>query len=321
MATLFIAGAGCSFGTLHGHECLRPPIAKDFVRDLKHRVPTWASEYPEIKKVVDHLNESQECIGLEELWTCIDLHAKFLEAFPIGWNPRGPVVQELKRILVRMYGRACDELADRIAVTDGCTVVEKVAKVIEDGDTLISFNYDTVIERIVRNLSNRQLLHGKDLRPGTVRFAKPHGSASWSIQELGYRVTDGEPLWDSMSEDDVKRGVKDPLLLGAVPLKSELVFEVQEYYHARRVFEVILEQWRTLANAVATADRIVVLGYSFPKEDAYGRFFFREGMAMRQGRPLEVEVYSRSMDGQALFAVFPTAGSICSKGKVTPAAT
>jgi hypothetical protein len=289
-------------------------------------VPTWASDYPEISKVVEHLkrtghHESQDYIGLEELWTSIDLHAKFPEAFPIPWDPRGPVVRELKRILVRMYGCACDRLSDRIAVTDGCTVVGRVAKVIKDGDTLVSFNYDTVIERIVRNLSNRQLRHGKNLRPGTIRFAKPHGSASWPTRELDSRVTDGEPLWDSVSEDDVQRGYRDPLLLGAVPLKSELIFEVQEYYRARRVFEVIREQWRTLADAVATADRIVVLGYSFPKEDAYGRFFFREGMTMREGRPLEVEVYSRSMDDQGLRSVFPKASSICFQGKVTAAAT
>jgi len=35
MATLFIAGAGCSRGTLDRYKCIRPPIAKDFVTDLK----------------------------------------------------------------------------------------------------------------------------------------------------------------------------------------------------------------------------------------------------------------------------------------------
>ena len=69
MATLFIAGAGCSRGTLEAHECLRPPIAKDFVTDLKTRVPDWASEYPAIKKVVEHLEKTGQHVGLEELWT------------------------------------------------------------------------------------------------------------------------------------------------------------------------------------------------------------------------------------------------------------
>ena len=299
MSTVFIAGAGCSRGTLDGHECLRPPIAKDFVTDLKSRVPEWAVEYPEISKVVEYLKKTTQHIGLEELWTCIDLHAKFPEAFPIPWTPRGQVVWELKRLLVRLYGRTCDALADDVSESD-CSTVAAIARRIETGDSLISFNYDTVVERVVKNLSGKMLRHGKDLRPGTIRFAKPHGSASWIIRNLNYRLSDGEPIWDSVTEADVKLGT-DPLLLGAVPLKSELIFEVQEYYRAIRVFEVIREQWRTLANAVATAERIVVLGYSFPKEDTYGRFFFREGMSMRTplDLPLHVDFYSLSGDQKA----------------------
>jgi hypothetical protein len=319
--TVFIAGAGCSRGTLDGNECLRPPTAKDFVTDLKSRVPEWAGEYPEISKVVKHLERTPQHVGLEELWTCIDLHAKFPEAFPVLWEPRGPVVRELKSLLVRMYGSSCDELADKVSSTDPCTVAT-IAKEIQAGDSLISFNYDTVIERIVRHLSTTELRHGKDLRPGTIRFAKPHGSASWPIGSLNYRLTDGEPMWDSLHHADVKNhGGPDPLLLGAVPLKSELIFEVQEYYGARPVFEVIREQWRTVANAVGTAERIVVLGYSFPKEDTYGRFFFREGMTMRNSDlPLQVDFYNRSGDQSAIQDVFPKANPICFKGPVTPAA-
>ena len=185
MPTVFIAGAGCSRGTLDGHECLRPPIAKDFVTDLKSRVPDWAVEYPGISKVVEHIEKTTQDVGLEELWTCIDLHAKFPEAFPISWEPRGPVVRELKSLLVRMYGSSCDQLADMVSSTDPCTVAT-IAREIQAGDSLISFNYDTVIERIVRRLSTTELRHGKDLKSGTIRFASrmdrlPGRLDSWTI--------------------------------------------------------------------------------------------------------------------------------------------
>jgi hypothetical protein len=322
VSTVFIAGAGCSLGTLYGHECLRPPIAKDFVTELKSRVPGWALEYPEISKVIEHLKKTSSNIGLEELWTCIDLHAKFPGAFPISWDSRGPVVRQLKSALVQVYGRPCDQLASKVSKSDSCTAV-KIATEINAGDTLASFNYDTVIERIVGGLSNKELRHGKDLKAGTIRFAKPHGSASWAIGSLDYQVTDGGPVLESLDQVEVNKPCgPDPLMLGAVPLKSELIFEVQEYYRASRVFEVIREQWRTLANAVATAERIVVLGYSFPKEDTYGRFFFREGMSMRTplDLPLRVDFYSRSGDQKVILEVFPTAKPICFKGPVTPAA-
>ena len=64
---VFIAGAGCSRDTLDGNECLRPPTAKDFVTDLNSRVPEWAGEYPEISKVVKHLERTPQYVGLEEL--------------------------------------------------------------------------------------------------------------------------------------------------------------------------------------------------------------------------------------------------------------
>jgi hypothetical protein len=185
MPTVYIAGAGCSHGMFDGHPCC-PPIAKDFITHLKEPVPGWASNYPEIKKVIDHLEKTSGHIGLEEVWTCVDLHAKFPEAVPISWEPRRQVVQELKSVLVWMYGRSCDELAEKILPSHECPVA-MLTKEMPAGDTLISFNYDTVVERVVKKISGKTLRHGKDLRPGTIRFAKPHGSASWAIASLDSR--------------------------------------------------------------------------------------------------------------------------------------
>jgi hypothetical protein len=317
MGTLFIVGSGCSRGTLGGNaDC--PPVAQDFVKELEARA-RWMSDYPELSKVIAHLRRTHDNVGLEELWTCIDLHTKFPEVFPISWKPRG-VITELKSALVRMYGRHCDQLSERIPPSDTCTIVAEVANKIQAGDTLVSFNYDTLIERVVKNIGSVPMRHGMHLEPGTIRFAKPHGSTSWSIQDLGYSVTNGAPIVDSLGHEEVENGV-DPLLLGAVPLKSELIFEVQEYYRSRRVFEVVREHWRTVAKAVATATRIVVLGYSFPKEDIYGRFFFHEGNSMRNDE-LSLSIDAFSLSDEIVTTVkklFPMASSICFKGPVTAA--
>lgn len=319
VATLFIAGSGCSAGTLGGNAGC-PPVAKNFVKVLEARGMT---DYPELSNVIKHLRRTHENVGLEELWTCIDLHAKFPGAFPISWTPRGPVIAELKSALVQMYGGHCDQLSQGILRSDACTIVEEVANKIQAGDTLVSFNYDTLIERVVKNIASVPLRHGIHLEPGTIRFAKPHGSTSWSIRDLGYSVTNGGPIVDSLGHEAVRKFWPnvDPLLLGAVPLKSELIFEVQEYYRSHRVFEVVREHWRTLAKAVETATRIVVLGYSFPKEDIYGRFFFNEGISMRNdGLSLGIDVFNLSNEiVTSMKELFPKASSICFKGPVTAA--
>jgi len=312
LATLYIAGAGFSYGTLQGHHA-HPPIARDFLQELCRRSPSWEIEFPNLKLVADYLAGTH--VGLEEIWTCIDFHAKFPFAFPIPWiKPRGPVVGELKSALLRLYGRNCDALAERLASDPdaNCTAV-RIAREVRAGDTVVSFNYDTVFERLIRRFSGVRLRHGMRLVADTIRFAKPHGSASWPIGDLRYELTQGDAVLDSCAEGE------DPLLLGAVPIKSELIFEVAERYN-RRVFEVILEQWRTLSAAMSQVDRVVVLGYRFPPEDTYGRGFFREGLKQRPPSVgYQVDVYNRDADLQLVHAVFPSATSICFRGPMTAA--
>jgi len=111
--------------------------------------------------------------------------------------------------------------------------------------------------------------------------------------------------------------------LGAVPIKSELIQEVQEWHTVPIVFNVIRAQWRAVQSAISDANKLVVLGYSFPPEDTYGRFFFREGMLARQGRLLRVEYYAmrQSADkiGASILEALPGELHIKYQGKVTPA--
>jgi hypothetical protein len=320
MRTAYFVGAGSSYGTPKDHPFAFPPLARDFGSVLTSRAPDWLNKYPELAKVAEHLGTALPKVGLEEIWTCIDYHAKFDGAFKINWN-RGQVVRELKNALVVLYGRKCDEEAANLSITSSYAL-GRIVQEMKPGDTLVSFNYDTLVERLARK-QGITLLHGCGLPPeGVVRFAKPHGSASWNLYSLGHDLTDGPPAVVSLDPGDAMTGRVDPLLLGAVPIKSELIVEVQCYYHAHRVFEVILRQWRAIADAVRDADRIVVLGYSFPKEDAYGRFFFHEAFRERS-KPLRVEYYElpdkKEQAACSITSAFP--GGLCIQymGEVEPA--
>ena len=104
---------------------------------------------------------------------------------------------------------------------------------------------------------------------------------------------DGKPVLTSLNPTDVLKETArvDPLLLGAVPIKSELIDEVQCFYGTHRVHDVVLAHWRAVADAVRDAEGIIVLGYSFPKEDAYGRFFLREALRERSRPILRFEIF------------------------------
>jgi hypothetical protein len=237
-------------------------------------------------------------------------------------------VPELKRALLQLYGSTCDDAAKSLRLSNRYTL-GSVLKQIEAGDTLISFNYDTLVERLfMKRKNSHRLLHcSGPPGNGVVRFAKPHGSSSWNLRDLGHDLTDGTPAIRSLDQVDANT---EPLLLGAVPIKSELIIEVQCHYCTHRVFEVVLHHWRAVADAVRDADRLVVLGYSFPKEDAYGRFFFREAMRERQSiasssdrPPLRVEYYEVPERAEqaacSICAAFPGELNIQYQGRVTAA--
>ena len=290
-----------------------------------------------LARVADHLGTDLRHVTLEPIWTCIDYHAKFQPAFRPDWVPRGKVVAELKSAILRLCGSKCDEVAERLALQrprrlglfhDNTFTLSRIVHQITPGDTLISFNYDTLVERLVLKRKGLSLRHScASAANGIVRFAKPHGSASWNLHRLSSDVLDGPPLLESLCAVQAKEHPDkfDPLVLGAVPIKSELIREVQQHFGTEALFEVILQQWRAVVDAIRDAERIVVLGYSFPKEDTYGRFFFREAMRDRGRRRLRVDFYQKRKYSKetacSIKDAFPgvSKSDIHFNGEVTPA--
>jgi hypothetical protein len=272
----FLLGAGASRGTF---GAFRVPVAAEFGRALATLDPRWAKRYPALRLVVEHLGLDPNTWPLEPVWSCIDYYAKLEQALPAGktWQNESP---ELKKALLAVYGRRCDNRANR--ARHNCTLATLFRDELRAGDVLVSFNYDTIAERIARRCGHRLQAVRRDR--GIVALAKPHGSTSWSLDLNSRSVTwstpRGAPLLSSLTARDVDRR-REPLLLGAVPIKSELIWEVQAVHRVPAVFNAIRLQWRAVVEAVRDADTIVVVGYSFPPEDQYGRFLVREGLRLR----------------------------------------
>jgi len=141
MSTAFIIGAGCSAGTLGPDQC---PVAGSFGAILENR--GLGETYPQLGKVAEHLQVPLSKVGLEQIWTCIDYHVKFKGVFSINWSLENAVV-ELKTALLEIYGNPCNIAATGLSLTGEYTL-SKIVNGIEPGDTVISFNYDTLLERL-----------------------------------------------------------------------------------------------------------------------------------------------------------------------------
>jgi hypothetical protein len=283
----FLFGAGASKGSL---ESLVVPIAREFGEVLCQVRPAWRTEYPAILKAIEHLRLNDAAWSLEPVWSCIDWYAKLQGALPLPrpWTNEGP---QIKKALLAVFGTRCDK-ADAQVHRDS-TIAKLLRDEMVPGDVLISFNYDTIAERVAKQ--EGKILWSSPTGGHGIKFAKPHGSTSWTMDlrssSVTYQGTDGHPLLDSLSAADVDCG-REPLLLGAVPIKSELIKEVQACGGTPGIFDAVSVQWRAVVEAIRDASTVVVVGYSFPPEDIYGRFLIQEGLRLRGGRgDLRVEFF------------------------------
>ena len=301
---VFFIGAGASKGTFHSTDTL-VPVAAEFSKALQDINPQWPSHYPALFKIVGHLDLPLANWGLEPVWTCMDYYAKLQKAIPnsLPWTGEHPS-RQMKKALLEVYGKRCDDAADQLPLTDSYTLGQLIKNELNPGDIIISFNYDTIVERLAHRLGGHTLLSvyaQEQNRKKGITLVKPHGSTSWTL-DLNRIINGshqcvisvgehGEVLLDSLESTDVDN-CREPLVLGAVPIKSELIREVQVQLHdgSRPVFDTIIRQWRTVVEAIRDADSVVVVGYSFPQEDRYGRFLLKEGIRLRSSE-LTVEFF------------------------------
>ena len=283
----FLLGAGASRGTF---DDLLVPVASEFGEVLASVNPCWTQDYPALFKVVQHLGLDPGAWALEPVWSCIDYYSKLQPALPLQ-KPWIDESSQIKKALLAVYGRRCDQAV----AGDDSTLACLFRTEMKPGDVLISFNYDTIAERTAVRCGHRLLAAPYDHNDG-VRFAKPHGSTSWTLDLNSRTVTwlssDGAPLLSSLSSADVDCR-REPLVLGAVPIKSELISEVQAHYKVPGVFDAIVTQWRTVVEAVRDAETIFVVGYSFPEEDRYGRFLVGQGIRLRT-TTVKIECFERT---------------------------
>ena len=287
----FLLGAGASRGAFD--ETFPVPVSAEFGKTLASLDPCWKQNFPALLRVVEHLGLDKANWPLEPVWSCIDYYAKLPHALPLP-APWQDGSKQIKKALLLVYGQRCDTAP----IGDKSTLARLLRDDLRAGDTLISFNYDTIAERAALKYGLR-LLGAPYGAPGCVTFAKPHGSTSWTLdlrcpRSVTWQSKEHLPLLDSLQPCDVDCD-KEPLVLGAVPIKSELIREVQERHNVHGVFDAICVQWRVVVEALRDAKTLIVVGYGFPFEDQYGRFLMKEGLHLRDGKShggkLKVELF------------------------------
>jgi hypothetical protein len=118
-------------------------------------------------------------------------------------------------------------------------------------DTIITFNYDLVPEKLADKTNLHVLLPGEELAPGNVApVLKLHGSVNWKLEKGQITVAD---------ELFALHGPGDEIAI-ATPGPSK-----------RSMASAFQHLWTRARSALAKAEAVVFVGYRFPQTDADAR--------------------------------------------------
>ena len=301
--TVYILGAGCSRNYSLEHRSslagLESPLDYDF---FKMASIVLANEPPLSSKLLplknrmkqlfgfdmDNLASSPAIPGLENVATILDLDAK--------QSGNSEVVDLLFDLVSVVIWKALEGPPSDLH--------QRLAKGIEKGDTVISYNYDMLFDNALGSklkdgtyrINFDWIFDGTWSRssgsPSITELLKLHGSLNWLrcancgssllynfkalprlvYEKLGLAPSSGDFVCPKCQRKMLKSAIIPPLL--TKPL-DDIEFKYV---------------WDLASRRLTTADKIVVIGYSLPPTDYYSEMLLRKSISSRMQTELQLDV-------------------------------
>ena len=149
--------------------------------------------------------------------------------------------------------------------------------------TVITTNYDTIIETCLAIRHDRPYLPGVSLEehenlyakaPRYTTLCKLHGSCNWKHADGKITTSDHLKTAHFMGyDDDYSLTIPDSWSLTGKD-KEYTPFIIPPTLYKSQAESCIAPTWNAASESLATADRIVCIGFSFPDSDTYLKYFF-----------------------------------------------
>jgi hypothetical protein len=160
--------------------------------------------------------------------------------------------------------------------TDSNTWVHKFAEgVRKDGSTIISFNWDLVLDELLLKEVTSPTQYGFQGSAEGLTLLKPHGSLNWFDEKQSKRLKDRfkVPLAKASGKGTYAftkfRSPKSKIGNRYQPLI------VPPHYMKRFDQPGFKEVWNTCVSKLSTAREVIFIGYSLPPSDFHARFMLR----------------------------------------------
>lgn len=288
------------------------------------------SEYHALQTFIELYFDRRSKIGLEELWTAVDLNHKHIILDTYDWKHEASEYQnrnilggklfrykkfDLEPDHGRFYtptgyfnkykflgdcGRNLKELIyhslSDIIINDKTTSnYSHLHEYIKGKVELlgyITFNYDLILEESLRasNATYRYPGVNEDITDTTflkreLPIAKLHGSLNWEFKPTGqpviYKELPIQPKYSSPHD------YIEPAIIPPTVFKQE-INDDQRISHP--LTQAILHQWKAAIRLLSEADKLIIIGYSFPPTDFHALRVFQIAMMRKRANKEDVKI-------------------------------
>lgn len=284
MKTVYFLGAGASAGS-----DFRLPTMEGFFRKEDFQ----ENRYPHLKELLERLYpETPYCkINMEEVITHLELS---LEGFGGDWETSK--VEELEA--KRQFFEYIQQRFSLVIVKCGQEYCEKHLSLFkylnDDEDTIISLNYDLVVEKTLKNAGkekekyldrSKQLLVYQFKIWGGIGpvifkeeyakglFLKLHGSLNWVY-------CPNSECFLHQQFYPVAEFVKEPCAACGTPVQFVIVPPTMKKSYDN--FPKLKLIWHLAFKKLQEAERLIMIGMSLPDSDYYLRWLLKESMVRRK---------------------------------------
>ncbi|HWP33050.1 MAG TPA: hypothetical protein VNL97_04815 [Solirubrobacterales bacterium] len=265
-----ILGAGATRGASFESAApvLKPPLDADFFLQLRASDLGHDDDAQRLLKFLDEEFGDIE-LSMEAFYSQVYLHDQFVGDFPRGKGRRRRY--EWAR---RYFLRVIPPLFKLTLGAERCDWHDHLVSALRPGDTVVTFNYDCLIDYSLRDIAKRnwdsETGYGLDARgyldawrdhSGIGRFPvkqikllKLHGSMNWGTDAQGRLQLLATP-YDSRSEDD----------LCIVPPLWQKSFDEPPFH----------DVWMAAREQLTSTKALMMIGYSLPLTDVYTQAMLR----------------------------------------------
>lgn len=213
--------------------------------------------------------------NLEEFLSFLESYLQLNEWVKSKHKYPNDVVRRLRDDLLLAVSDYLHARLDEVTIRR--TKLYELARKLEPGDAVVTFNWDLTIERAL-SAANIESTYTMDQK--SVALLKPHGSVDWlDAAKSNVKANLTFALIPSIGKIRVFKHyraphVKHPTLPVIIPPVFNKSFPYPEFR----------QLWKDTWRALRDAERVYIIGFSLPPEDLHVRFVMRSAIRMNEGR-------------------------------------